>query len=134
MAALISIEGIGPAYAEKLKAAGIRGISSLLRTGATPKGRKALADSTGLSDSLILGWVNRADLFRVRGVGEEYSDLLEKAGVDTVAELAQRKAANLFEKLKAVNAEKKLVRQMPSLKAVTKWIEEARTLPRAVEY
>lgn len=134
MAALISIEGIGPAYAEKLKAAGIRGISSLLRTGATPKGRKALAESTGLSDALILDWVNRADLFRVKGVGEEYSDLLEKAGVDTVAELAQRKAANLFEKLKVVNAEKKLVRQMPSLKAVTMWIEEAKTLPRAVEY
>jgi len=128
------IEGIGPANAKKLEEAGISSLESLLEAGSTPKGRKELASKTGISDSYILKWVNRADLFRVKGVGSEYSDLLEAAGVDTVVELAARNAENLAKKMAEVNAEKKLVRQMPSEKQVAAWIENAKTLPRAVNY
>jgi predicted flap endonuclease-1-like 5' DNA nuclease len=110
MTALSKIEGIGDAYAEKLKGAGVGSVEALLEKGATAKGRKELVQASGISDTLILKWVNRADLFRVKGLGEEYTDLLEKAGVDTVPELAQRKAENLARKLAEVNAEKNLVR------------------------
>jgi len=134
MTALTKIEGIGPAYAEKLKAAGIGSIETLLETGASSKGRKSLAESTGISDKLILEWTNRADLFRVPGIGEEYSDLLEHAGVDTVLELAQRNAENLHKKMAEVNDAKKVVRQLPSEKQVAAWIESAKTLPRVVQY
>lgn len=134
MTALAKIEGIGEIYAEKLKAAAVGSIEALLKKGATPKGRKALAAATGLSEALILEWVNRADLFRVKGLGEEYSDLLEKAGVDTVAELAQRKADNLLKKLTEVNAGKNLVRRLPGAAKVAGWIESAKSLPRGVEY
>lgn len=134
MTALAKIEGIGDAYAEKLRAADVGSIESLLKKGAAVKGRKALAAATNISDTLILKWVNRADLFRIPGLGEEYSDLLEKAGVDTVAELAQRKPENLVKKLQEVNAEKKLVRRLPGVERVTAWIESAKSLPRGVEY
>lgn len=134
MTALAKIEGIGDAYAEKLRAAGVGSIESLLKKGSAAQGRKALAAATNISDTLILKWVNRADLFRIPGLGEEYSDLLEKAGVDTVAELAQRKAENLVKKLQEVNAEKKLVRRLPGVERVAAWIELAKSLPRGVEY
>ena len=134
MAKLETIEGIGPVYAEKLRTAGIRTVEALLRAGATPEGRKELAERTGIGDEYILDWVNRADLMRVRGVGEEYSDLLEKAGVDTVVELAQRNPDNLYKKLLEVNAEKRLVRRPPTWEMVTRWVEHARVLPRVVSY
>lgn len=131
---VIEIEGIGPAYAEKLTAAGVKSIEKLLETGSTPKGRKELAAKTSLAEAKILEWVNRADLFRVKGVGTQYGDLLENAGVDTVVELSKRKAENLTKKMAEVNAEKKLVRQLPSEKQVAAWIEHAKTLPRVVTY
>ena len=131
---IAEIEGIGPANAEKLVAAGIPSVEKLLEGGSTPKGRKELAAKTGISDTNILKWVNRADLFRVKGVGSEYGDLLEASGVDTVVELAARKAENLTKKMAEVNAAKKLVRQLPSEKQVAAWIEHAKTLPRAVNY
>ncbi|HEY3310464.1 MAG TPA: DUF4332 domain-containing protein [Anaerolineales bacterium] len=131
---LLEIEGIGPAYAEKLTAAGIKSIEKLLEAGSTPKGRKEVAAKSGIADSHILEWVNRADLFRVKGVGSEYGDLLEASGVDTVVELAVRKAENLTKKMAEVNAQKKLVRQLPSEKQVAAWIEHAKTLPRVVTY
>jgi len=134
MAKLEIIEGIGPVYAEKLRAAGIRTVEALLRAGATSEGRKALMERTGIGDEYILDWVNRADLMRVRGVGEEYSDLLEKAGVDTVVELAQRNPVNLHEKLLEVNAEKRLVRRPPNQGMVARWVEHAKVLPRVVSY
>ncbi len=93
-----------------------------------------LAATTGISEKLILRWVNMADLFRIKGVGEEYSDLLEASGVDTVPELAQRNAENLQAKMAEVNAEKKLVRRVPTLSEVTSWIDQAKALPRAVTY
>jgi len=128
------IEGIGPAYAEKLIGAGIKTTDDLLEAGSTPKGRKNLAKNTGISGKLILEWVNLADLFRIKGVGEEYSDLLEEAGVDTVVELSKRVADNLHAKMLEVNEEKKLVRRPPTLNEVKQWIEQAKKLPRKVEY
>lgn len=134
MTALSKIEGIGASYAEKLKKAGIRSIEALLEAGATSKGRKDLAEKTGIGDALILNWVNRADLFRVPRVSEQYSDLLEKAGVDTVVELGKRKPANLLAKMVEVNAEKNLVNRMPTLKMVESWVEAAKSLPRKVQH
>ena len=134
MAKLETIEGIGPVYAEKLRAAGIRSIAALLSAGATPEGRKELAEKTGIGDEYILDWVNRADLMRIRGIGEEYSDLLEKAGVDTVVELAQRNPDNLYEALVKVNEEKRLVRRLPTRDQVADWVEQAKSLPRVVSY
>lgn len=128
------IEGIGKVFGEKLRAAGIKDTAALLARCATPKDRAALADATGIAPGLVLKFANRADLMRVKGVGEEFSDLLEAAGVDTVPELAQRKAANLHAAIEAANAAKKLVRQAPSLKAVQGWIAAAKEMPRALQY
>ncbi len=134
MAKLEEIEGIGPAYAEKLRAAGIASMEALLKAGATPKGRKELAEKADITGKLILEWVNHVDLFRIKGVASEYSDLLEEAGVDTIPELAQRRPDNLHAKLVEVNAVKELVRQLPSLKMVEGWVEQAKSLPRIIEY
>lgn len=134
MAKLTEVEGIGPAYAEKLQQAGIDSTEALLEKGASPKGRKEIAESADISPKLVLEWVNMVDLFRVKGVGEEYADLLEAAGVDTVPELAQRNPANLHQKMVEVNDEKKLVRQTPSESMVGDWVEQAKALPRVVEY
>lgn len=134
MAKLIDVEGIGPVNVRKLKEAGIATVEALLREGSTPKGRKNIAEKAGVNDALILEWVNHADLFRIKGVGEEYSDLLEEAGVDTVVELAQRNAENLLEKMGSINEKKRLVRRLPTLGQVKGWIEQAKKLPRAVSY
>lgn len=134
MTAIVDIEGIGGAYEAKLKAVGVATVEKLLEAGATPKGRKDLAEKTGISGDLILKWVNRADLYRIKGIGQEYSDLLEASGVDTVMELAQRKAENLFAKMVEVNEAKKLVRKMPTQAQVAAWVESAKALPRAVSY
>jgi predicted flap endonuclease-1-like 5' DNA nuclease len=134
MTKIIDVEGIGEAYAKKLGDAGITTIEMLLEQGSEPKGRKAIGEKTGISDKLILEWLNRADLARISGVGSEYADLLELAGVDTVPELAQRVPANLHEKMVAINAEKEVVRKLPALSQVEKWIEEAKQLPRIIHY
>ncbi len=134
MAKIIDIEGIGPVYAEKLQAIGIRTVEALLKAGATPKGREEIAEQTGITKTLILEWVNHADLYRIKGVGEEYSDLLEEAGVDTVVELATRNPENLYAKIIEVNAEKKLVRRPPSQSMVADWVLQAKGMDRAVFY
>lgn len=134
MANLKNIEGIGEVYAQKLQEAGLYTTRALLAIGATPQGRKEIAEQTGLSDVYILKWVNRADLFRVKGIGEEYSDLLEAAGVDTVVELSHRVPENLRAKLAEVNQEKRLVRKLPSLSQVQSWVAQAKSLPRGVSY
>lgn len=128
------IEGIGPVYAEKLQAVGIRTTEAYLERAKDPKGRKALAEETGIEASRILKWANMADLMRISGVGEEYSELLEAAGVDTVKELKHRNAANLAAKMKEVNEEKKLVRQVPGEASVEKWVEQAKALPAMMTY
>src|SRR4030067_2465077 len=134
MAKIVDVEGIGTKYAGKLGKAGVSTTDALLKAGATPKDRKALAEKTGIGEGLILEWVNHVDLYRIKGVGSEYSDLLEAAGVDTIPELAQRKAANLTQKLVAVNLEKKLVRKLPVESQVANWIEQAKKLARGITY
>ena len=134
MAKLENIEGIGEIYAGKLREAGIKTIGMLLEVGSTPKGRQELADKSGISRKRILTWVNHADLKRIKGVERQYSELLEASGVDTVVELALRNPENLHKKMLETNAEKRLVRRPPSLSMVTKWIEQAKTLPRAIFY
>ena len=134
MANLLRVEGIGEVYAQKLSDAGVKTTNALLKQGATPKGRKEIAENSGISEILILEWVNHVDLFRIKGVFEEYSDLLEEAGVDTVKELAQRNPANLYKKLVEVNEQKKLVRQLPGKSQVENWVAQAKQLNRAVFY
>jgi predicted flap endonuclease-1-like 5' DNA nuclease len=134
MTKLLKIEGIGGAYEKKLNAVGLFSLQDLLEKGATPKGRKEIADKSGISEALILKWANRADLFRVKGIGEEYSDLLEAAGVDTVPELAQRKADNLYQKVVEINNAKKLVRKLPAVSQIKNWVDQAKKLPRLLTY
>ncbi len=134
MASIEPISGIGPTYGERLRSLGIRTTEALLKAGATPQGRQELAEKVGVSADTILKWVNRADLMRITGIGEQYSDLLEAAGVDTVVELARRNPENLHQKLVEVNAEKGLVRRLPNPAMVADWIEKAKGLERAVSY
>ena len=134
MAKLTIIEGIGPAYEEKLKQAKIRSCEELLEQGATAKGRSAIVEASGINESRLLTFVNHADLCRIKGVGGEYSELLEAAGVDSVPELAQRNAENLTQKMKEVNEAKKLVRNVPSVRQVTGWVSQAKTLPKVVTH
>jgi predicted flap endonuclease-1-like 5' DNA nuclease len=134
MAKLSDIEGIGDAYAAKLKEAGVTSVENLLKTGSDKKGRKAIAEKSGLNEKMILNWVNRADLTRIKGVSTQYADLLEAAGVDSVPELATRKSENLQAKMIEVNNEKKLVRQVPSLLQVENWKAQAKKLPKVVTH
>ncbi|MGH2632338.1 MAG: DUF4332 domain-containing protein [Tepidiformaceae bacterium] len=134
MTAIIDIEGIGETHAATLKTAGIATVEALLKDGGSAAGRKALAEKTGLTTQRILEWVNRADLARINGVGSEYADLLENAGVDTIKELATRRADNLHAKMTEINEAKKLVRRAPTLSEVEKWVAEAKTLPGMVTY
>ena len=134
MAKLTDIEGVGPVYSQKLKSAGVSSTDALLKKGATAKGRQAIANKSGISGKLILRWVNHADLFRLDGVAGEYAELLEAAGVDTVPELAQRNAENLFQKLVEVNEANKLVRVVPVQTQVEQWVEQAKNLPRIVTH
>jgi predicted flap endonuclease-1-like 5' DNA nuclease len=134
MAQIEDIEGIGPQYAEKLRAAGVASVEKLLESGSTAKDRDGLATQTGINSKLILTWVNHADLFRIKGVAGQFSELLEAAGVDTVPELAQRNPENLQLALAKANEEKKLSKTTPSLTQVTSWVEEAKTLPKVVHH
>ena len=131
---IIDIEGIGPDYAEKLTAAGIKNSDDMLEKCAKPAGRKALAEATGISGKLILTWTNHCDLMRINGVGPQFSELLEAAGVDTVKAFRHRKAENLQPKLEEINAEKNLTNRVPSVKEVEKMIEQAKELEPMVEY
>ncbi len=134
MAKLSTIEGIGEIYAGKLQAAGITSVESLLKQGASTAGRKSIAENAGVSDKLLLEWLNHADLMRVNGVGSEYADLLEAAGVDTVPELAQRNPDNLYAKMLEIDGEKHLVRRTPTAAQVADWVSQAKDLPRVITY
>ncbi len=131
--AIEEIEGIGPAYAAKLEGAGIRSTDALLEAGATRSGRRDLAEKTGIKPELILEWVNHADLMRIKGVGPEYADLLEAAGVDSPAELAHRNAENLAQTFQEVDAARNTVVRIPSAAVVAGWIEQAKSMPKVVE-
>ena len=128
------IEGVGQASADKLRAIGVNNCLDLLKWGHTPKGRAEIAQKSGLPGRSILTWVNHIDLYRIKGVGSEYADLLEASGVDTVVELAQRNPGNLFDRLNAVNLEKNLVRKLPTQSQVLDWVNQAKGLPRVVNY
>jgi predicted flap endonuclease-1-like 5' DNA nuclease len=129
------VEGIGPVFAEKLRAAGVESTEDLLEKGASRGGRVAIAEATGIEGGKILEWVNHADLMRIKGVGSQYSDLLEAAGVDSPAELAQRNAANLADAFQSVVAERPgIVRRVPTEAEIAGWIAEAKDLPKVVEH
>lgn len=134
MANIEDIEGVGPAYAEKLAAAGVKSVEKLLEVGGTKKGRQSLAESSGVDESKILKWVNHADLMRINGVGPQFAELLEAAGVDTVKELRGRRADNLAAKMAEVNEAKNLANRTPNEDMVSGWIEEAKSLSEAVSH
>jgi predicted flap endonuclease-1-like 5' DNA nuclease len=129
-----NIEGIGVVYSERLNAVYIYSVRDLLEAGKTREGRIDLAEKTGISIKLILKWVNQSDLFRVDGVGTDYAQLLESAGVNTVVDLSRRNSRNLYTKLVQTNNEKNLVREVPTREVVEKWIQEAKNLPRKISY
>lgn len=134
MSALSEIEGIGEVYASKLNAIGVSSIEKLLEIGGTKKGRQTLAHDADISEKLLLNWVNRADLARIKGISTQYADLLEAAGVDSVPELAQRNAHNLMQMMADTNEAKNLVRKLPTESQVIDWVAQAKTLPRAVSH
>lgn len=128
------VEGIGPAYAEKLMAAGIKTTGDLLDRCASKAGRAAVAEETGISEKLILKWTNHADLFRIQGVAGQFAELLEAAGVDTVKELRHRVASNLHAKMQEVNEQKNLCNRIPSVSELEKIIERAKELEPKMTY
>ncbi|MCR5131103.1 MAG: DUF4332 domain-containing protein [Prevotella sp.] len=131
---IVDVEGIGEVYSKKLIDAGINTVDDLLAKCCKPAGRKELEEATGISGKLILTWANHADLMRINGVGPQFSELLEAAGVDTVKEFRHRVPANLQPKLEEINAEKNLVGRVPSVKEVEKMIEQAKELEPCMEY
>jgi len=131
---LIDIEGIGPVIGKTLSDAGLKTTDDLLKSAGSAAGRKSLAEKTGFGEDRLLEWVNRADLMRIKGVGSEFADLLEAAGVDTVRELATRVAANLQTKMSEVNEDKKLVRRVPTANEVEAWVSEAKSLPAMISH
>lgn len=131
---IAELDGIVPGIAEALKSAGIRTTEKLLEAAKDPRGRKLLAERTGLSPQCLLRTANFADKMRIKGVGEDYAELLEAAGVDTVRELKYRNPANLAKRMAEVNTRRKLVRTLPSEKAIERWIETAKALPVKISY
>lgn len=131
---IIDIEGVGEVYAEKLRAAGIKTVEALLEACASPKGRKDMAEKTGISDALILKWTNHADLFRIKGIAGQFAELLEASGVDTVKEFRHRNAENLHAKMVEVNEKKNLTNRIPSVGQLQEMIDEANTLEPKMTY
>ena len=134
MVSITDISRIGPDNADRLRSAGIRTTDRLLDAAKSPKGRKQLAEETGIDVKRILRWANLIDRMRIKGVGEDYAELLREAGVDTVKELKYRNPAKLAEAMAEVNAKRKLVRVLPSSRAVVRWIEHAKRLPLKISY
>lgn len=134
MAKLEAFEDLSPAHAEKLRVAGIRTVEALYRAGSTPTGRRELAERTGISIKHILTWVNRADLMRFRGVGQDYGGILEHIGINAVAQLAGRDPDDLYKEIIEVNKKKNLVDRPPSLRLITRWVEQARGTLQVVSY
>lgn len=131
---VIAIEGVGETYAAKLIEAGIQTADQYLAATTKPAQRKALAAQTGISDKLILKWANHCDLYRIHGVGPQFAELLERAGVDTVKELAHRVPENLHKKIEETNEKYNLVNRVPALKEIQKFVAEAKELPTVLEY
>lgn len=134
MTALEAFEGINKTDGKKLKAAGVTSVENLLAQGATKKGRTQLETETGINGDKLMSWINRADLLRVKGVGAQAVELLEAAGVMTLADLRKSKAAKLHETIVETNSKKKKkAKQVPSLKQVEGWVEQAKALDRVVK-
>jgi len=131
---LTYMDGVGPELATKLKRVGIKTTGKFLEAAKSPKGRKELASKIGVDEKLLLKWANMADRMRIKGVGNDYAELLRVVGVDTVRELKRRNAERLFQAMRDANKKRKLVQLLPSQKAVTGWIERARTLPLKITY
>ena len=131
---IADLEGIAPGAAAMLKSVGIRTTQRLLETAKNLRGRKALAERTGFDEKEILRWANMADRMRIKGVGEDYAELLEAAGVDTVRELKYRNPSNLARAMATANRQRNLVELLPSEKAVMRWIAHAKTLPLKISY
>ncbi|MBU0741852.1 DUF4332 domain-containing protein [bacterium] len=128
------IEGIGPAHAGRLAAAGIATTEDLLDLCADPVGRADVAEASGLGLDRILAWANLADLMRINGIGPQFAELLEAAGVDTVMELRTRDAETLAAALEAINAARKLTRVTPTAATVRKWVDLARATEPLVRH
>jgi predicted flap endonuclease-1-like 5' DNA nuclease len=128
------ISDIGADDAGRLKSAGIRTTLGLLDAAKNPKGRKLLAEEIGIDEKRILSWANTADRMRIKGIGSEYADLLQAAGVDTVKELKYRNPARLAEALAEINAKRKLARVLPSPRAVERWVEQAKRIQLKISY
>ncbi len=128
------VEGIGASYGEKLREAGLESTADFLEKCKTPQGRKSVCESTGISDKLILRWANLSDLMRISGIGPQFSELLEAAGVDTVKELRHRNADNLAQAMETINTEKKLARTSPAAKTISEWIDQAKSMEPGIEY
>ncbi|MEE3331642.1 MAG: DUF4332 domain-containing protein [Myxococcota bacterium] len=128
------IEGIGPAYAERLRASGCAHADTLLERGWSKKGRQELCEESRISEKQILRWVNVADLLRIDGIGPEYAELLEASGVDSVPELALRNTATLTERCADTNAARTLTRKIPTAAQVENWIKQAVELGHKIEY
>ena len=132
---LIDVEGIGPVYAERLKSAGAETTKDLLKLAKTPAMRKKLAEAAGIAETLILKWANHADLMRIKGIGGEYAELLEKIGVDTVKELAKRNADNLHEAVEKFDLTlSPIVRRKPGEDEIHAWIRQAKRLKPTLRY
>lgn len=131
---ITEIEGIGEATAEKLSSAGVTTVEDLLTMGADSKGRASLAEKSGLTEHKVLYLVGMADLIRINGIGGEFAELLKASGVDTVKELATRNPENLHVKISEINAEKALVRQMPSVDQLTKFVNEAKNTESTITH
>ena len=132
---LIDVEGIGPVYADKLKSAGAETTKDLLKLAKTPADRKKLAETSGISETLILKWANHADLMRIKGIGGEFAELLEKIGVDTVKELRKRNAQNLHEAVQKFDlTTSTIVRRKPSKASIQAWVKQAKRLKPTLTY
>ena len=131
---IAEIEGIGKTYRAKLAKVGIVTTAGLLKSCSDRKGRRSASKSSGLSEKQLLKWANMADLMRISGIGKQYAEILENAGVDTVKELRRRNASSLAAKAQEVNAKKKLARVAPSEKRISGWIEQAKALKPLISH
>lgn len=134
MASISAIESMDQRDATKLRKAGVRTTDALLKTAATRTGRRRLAREASLNESDILSWVNRADLMRINGVGSEYADLMEAAGVDTIRELRRRNPDRLLAAMTDLNVRKRLIRRLPTNGMVAGWIEAAKDIEPLVTH
>lgn len=133
MRKLVQLEGIGVKFIELLQQAGIEDQRELLEACKNHKGRETLAQETGINPKLLLKWTQQADLARINGIGEDYAELLEQSGVESIPALAQYDARKLYTNMEIINEKNKLVKHMPSISLIKSWISQAKKLPSILE-